>query len=170
MPLLYMFSDTDLAKGNVLEPEKESEQAKSSPPAPCKKKGRARDRFFIYGATEKTAGRKFREFCALPARLIGICGIGVLGYQGYLWFRQGYWRPLKAQWLLDEILPAGFGQWLHSGDSWSGINNIVSFLLDSSLGLSLIFAGLVLSFLISKFLDLFLRRGGTEHIANWRGR
>jgi hypothetical protein len=164
-----MVSDTDLAEGNVLEPEKESEQAKRSPPAPRKKKGRPRDQSFIYGATGKTAGQKFREFCTLPARLIGICGIGVLGYQGYLWFRHGYWKPVKAKWLLDNMLPAGLGRWLHSGDSWSGINNIVSFLLDSSLGLSLILAGVVLSFLISKSLDLFLR-GGTEHIASWRGR
>ena len=169
MPLLYMVSDTDLTKGDVLEPEKESEQTKSSPPAPCMK-GRPRDQSCIYREPGKTAGQKFREFCTLPARLIGICGIGVLGYQGYLWFRQGYWRPLKAQWLLDNMFPTGLGRWLHSGDSWSGINNIVSFLLDSSLGLSLILAGVVLSFLISKFLDLFLRRGGTEHIASWRGR
>jgi hypothetical protein len=117
----------------------------------------------------RTIGQKIREFFILIPLSIGICGAGVLVYQAYLWLRTGYWKPLKANLLLSEFLPASFFQWLRSGDIWQGANKAVCFVYNSSLALFLLVFSFVLYWPIAGVIDLFSGRSVVKMSQGWRG-
>jgi hypothetical protein len=92
----------------------------------------------------------------------------VLAYQGAFLFKYGWWKSVKASLLLYDVLPAGFVQWIRSGTSWSGLNQITSFIFNAPLVLFLLVCGLVVRAFIAKAFGL-LRRERVEQNVSWRG-
>lgn len=164
MSLLYMVSDTDLVSGRVLDPKTEITEPAGSARQPKTRKQAARK-----CSVKETIIRNVRAFFLLAPNSIAVCALAVLAYQGYFWFRYGWWRPLKARWVMNELLPPHFVQWLHSSTSWSGVNDIIRFVLNNSLVLLLIVLSLALRLLIVKAFGLLLRHEGTEEKLSWRG-
>jgi len=121
---------------------------------------------------KQTIGQKFRAFCLLIAFSIPLSGIAILAYQSFVWLKQGYWKPLGSRLVLDKVLPTNFFQWLHNPHSWSGLNKIISPVLNSSLAMFLLVFGLVVLLLIAKAFDLFSKPEKTEIEVvlprNWR--
>jgi hypothetical protein len=114
-------------------------------------------------------GQTLDGFFALFPLSIAVCGVAVLAYQSYRWLTLGYWKPLTTSLVLDKVLPASFFQWLYSSNCWKGINNMVFFVLNSSLGLFLLIFSLVLRLFIAKFFKLCSRAATTEDGRSWRG-
>ena len=109
------------------------------------------------------------QACVIIALWIGICGLAILGYQGFLFFRHGYWTPLKAGLLLCRILPTGFLQWLFGTTSWAWVHKTALFVFNLSLAAFL--------FILSCALFVLTRRAfcscprplhKEEYVANWR--
>jgi hypothetical protein len=158
-----MVSDTDLTSGKVLDTKSEvTEPAESASQSKTKKQAHSKC------TVRETIIRNMRAFFLLAPNSIAVCALAVLAYQGYFWFRYGWWKPLRARWILNEFLPPSFVQWLHSGTSWSGVNDIIMFVLNNSLVLLLVVLSLALRLLIVKAFDALLREK-TEEKLSWRG-
>jgi hypothetical protein len=164
MSLLYMVSDTDLVSGKVLDTRSEVTEPASSTSESKTKKRAPRKR-----TVKESIIKNVQAFFLLAPNSIAVCALAVLAYQGYFWFRHGWWKPLKARWVMNELLPPSFVQWLHSGTSWSGVNDIIMFVLNNSLVLLLIVLSLALRLLIVKAFGALLRSEKTEEKLSWRG-
>jgi hypothetical protein len=159
-----MVSDTDLASGKVVDTKSEvTEPARSASPSKTEKHAPSKC------TVRETIIRNVRAFFLLAPNTIAVCALAVIAYQGYFWFRYGWWKPLKARWIMNEFLPPRFVQWLHSGTSWSGVNDIIMFVLNNSLFLLLIVLSLALRVLIVKSFGVLLPGEKTEEKLSWRG-
>ncbi len=121
---------------------------------------------------KQTIEQKFRAFCLLLAFSISLSGIAVLAYQSFVWLKQGYWEALGTRLILYKVLPTNFFQWLHNPHSWSGLNKIISPVLNSSLAMFLLVFGLVVLLLVAKTFNLFSKHEKKEievvRTRNWR--
>jgi hypothetical protein len=45
----------------------------------------------------------FAEFVAQIGVLLMLCGAGILGYQGFLWLKNGYWTAMPVGDFLPQI-------------------------------------------------------------------
>jgi hypothetical protein len=121
---------------------------------------------------KQTTGQKFRAFCLLIAFSMPLSGIAILAYQSFVWLKQGYWKPLGSRLVLDKVLPTNFLQWLHNSHSCSGLNKIISAVLNSSLSMFLLVFGLAVLLLVAKTFDLFSKPKKMEievvRPRNWR--
>lgn len=104
---------------------------------------------------KKKIGQKIRELCFLIPFLVALSGIGVLAYQSLFCLKQGYWKPLGARLVLDNVLPTDFFQWLHNPSSWLGLNKIISAVFNFPLALFLPVFGLVSFLLVARACNLF---------------
>ena len=121
---------------------------------------------------KQTIGQQFRAFCLFLAFSISLSGIAVLAYQSFVWLKHGYWKTFGSRLVLDKVLPTNFFQWLHNPHSWSGLNKIISSVLNSSLAMFLLVFGLVVLLLVAKTFDLFSKHEKKEievvRTRNWR--
>ncbi len=119
---------------------------------------------------KQTIKQKLRAFCLLLASSISLSGIAVLAYQSFVWLKQGYWKAFESRLVLDKVLPINFSQWLHNPHSWSGLNKIISPVLNSSLAMFLLVFGLVVLLLVAKAFDLFsmLVKKEQARVVRWR--
>ena len=101
--------------------------------------------------------KKFRTCCLLIPLSIVICGLAVLGYQSFFWLKLGYWKPIAARLLLNEILPANILHWLHSPNSWIGLKRIICPFFNFSLAMLLLLVGLIALLLVTRIFSLFLK-------------
>jgi len=99
--------------------------------------------------------KKFRTFCQLIPLSIALTGLAVLGYQSFFWLKLGYWKPITARLLLNEILPADFLHWFHNPQSWLGLKKIISPFFNFPLALFLLLVGLAILQLVAKIFDFF---------------
>jgi hypothetical protein len=163
MGLLYMISDTELTSGEVLKPEREVTESQKMASLSRSKKQSGR-----VEVSKKTFAQRLARLCLLLPHSIIIFAFVVLVYQGSFWFKYGWWKSVKARVLLYEVLPDSFVQWIRSGTSWSGVNNIISFVFNTPLFLFLLVFGFVVHVLIARFFGL-LRRETVEQKLSWRG-
>jgi hypothetical protein len=163
MGLLYMISDTDLANGEVLKPGSDVTEYKKNTSLPKAEKQCGR----VQVATKASTPRLLR-LCLLVPHSIMLFAFVVLAYQGAFLFKYGWWKSVKASALLNEVLPAGFVQWIRSGTSWSGVNQVTSFIFNTPLVLFLLVCGLVVRMLITRGFGL-LRHERVEQNFSWRG-
>ncbi len=119
---------------------------------------------------EQTIGQKFRAFCLFLAFSISLSGIAVLAYQSFVWLKHGYWKALGSRLILYKVLPINFFQWLHDSHSWSGLNKIITPVVNSSLAMFLLVFGLVVFLLVDKTFDLFSKYWKKEQtrVTRWR--
>jgi len=164
MGLLYMISDTELTNGEVLKTESDAaESRKSASLSKAEKQG---------GGPQ--VGRKNRtprlaRLCLLVPHSIILFAFAALVYEGCFWFKYGWWRSVKASVVLYEVLPASVVQWIRSGTSWSGVNHIVSFILDTPLFLLLLVSGFVVRVLIARAFRWLRRFEKPQEKLSWRG-
>ena len=91
-------------------------------------------------------------FSALVPCSIFAAGAAILAYQGYFWFVQGYWKPLKTWLLLNKVLPVNFFEWLRSGN-WPTLNRAINYTSNLPLAWFLMISGLLLLLLTAKVLS-----------------
>jgi cation transport ATPase len=119
---------------------------------------------------KKKLGQKLESLGILVSCAIAMCGVAILAYQGYSWFRHGYWRPLRAELLLSRVLPDTLVSWLYGGSSWAVVNKTATLLFDSSLALLLFIVSGVLILLVVKTFDICLKPAKEEvQVKSWRG-
>ena len=100
-------------------------------------------------------------FNLIPCWFI-ICGFSLLAYQGFFWFKNGYWRPFRTGLLLDRVFPNSF--------SWAGLNRMTSFVSNLPLAWLLLVLGLLLLLVIVKAFNMRLETEVEEAQAqSWRG-
>lgn len=163
MGLLYMISDTDLANGEVLKLESQVTESQESASLPKAERQCGRGR-----VAKKTSTPLLVRLCLLVPHSIILFAFVVLAYQGAFLFKYGWWKSVKASLLLYKVLPANFVQWIRSGTSWSGVNEITSFVFNTPLVLLLLAFGFVVHVLIARAFAL-LRRERVEQNLSWRG-
>ncbi len=163
MGLLYMISDTELSNGEVLNSGSDSTASKKNTSLPKTEKQCGRSIVAV-----KTSKSRLQRLCLLVPHSIMLLAFAVLAYQGVFLFKYGWWKSVKASVLLHEVLPAGFVQWIRSGTSWSGVNQITSFIFNTPLVLFLLVCGLAVRVLIARGFGL-LRRERVEQNFSWRG-
>ena len=114
-------------------------------------------------------GQKIKEVFLMIPFFIALCGMGVLVSQGIGWLKHGQWKQIRAGWLLDQVLPPSALDWLHGGHSWSGANNVISYIFNSSLALFLLVFGFILLILMVKTFDMISRPAKNTEKKGWRG-
>jgi hypothetical protein len=108
-------------------------------------------------AVEKnTVEETIVAYSLLAAYLIVLSSLGVLGYQVYLWLRNGTWKSLPAILVLGEVLPDTFLQWVANDASWLGVKKVICYIFEMSLASFLFLFALVLVVLVFVIADLFL--------------
>ncbi|MHC4238691.1 MAG: hypothetical protein ACYSUC_02885 [Planctomycetota bacterium] len=167
MALLYRVSDTYLAEGKLPKPTSKVAQRKKRE-SPSHERVRLRNQVLTGRTAEETTVQRVEKLCVLIPLSIAACGIGVLAYQCLYWFREGDWKSFQARLALDRVLPASFIQWVRSGDSWFGLNDIVSFVFNSPLALFLLVFGLILRLLIAKTFGTLSKAIDSQAKKSWR--
>ncbi|MBI5426714.1 MAG: hypothetical protein HZA02_00370 [Nitrospinae bacterium] len=103
---------------------------------------------FIFGGMSATA--------LFLSGLVFLSGIGVTVYQAVLWLRDGVWSQLPLLALFDYFFEGSALQaWLQKPESWYGLHEIVSWLLENvPLSLACVAAGGLAIFLVTSVMAM----------------
>jgi hypothetical protein len=83
------------------------------------------------------------SFTGFLGGLIFMTGLGLLGYQSFLWLQDGFWTEFPLFAVFNFLFEnTSLHQWLIQPQSWLGLQKLITWLLDSiPLSLALIIPG-----------------------------
>lgn len=77
--------------------------------------------------------------------ILGVMGgLGIVGYQCFLWLRFGEWIKIPA----STIIPLKLVGWAYMGSEWLGIKKIVIWITELPLSLFVFIVGFLISIII----------------------
>ena len=93
-------------------------------------------------------------FFGFLATSVALGGFGLLGYQVFLFLKQGDWTPFPLLVAFNALFEnTTLQEWLHNPGSWFGLQELVSWILqETPLSLALIVPGTLAAFLIAGFM------------------
>ncbi len=103
----------------------------------------------------------------LLSSLVFFAGIGIVGYQSFVWIKDGVWNAMPLMAVFDFLFEnTALQEWVHNPASWTGLHQVIEWnLTNVPLSLVLIVEGGLLSagLLAMMVLAILIRRFQFKH-------